>query len=55
MSVLYGICPACTKNAVSAPVLPFSSPKTPVSYTFLPVICTHTKKWFFPLFCHFCP
>ena len=55
MPVLYGICPTCTKNAVSAPVLPVSSPKTPVSYTFLPVFCTHTKNWFFPLFWHFYP
>ena len=26
-----------------------------VSYTFLPVFCTHTKNWFFPLFWHFYP
>ena len=55
MTVLYNVYPACTKNAFSASVLPFSSPKTPVSYTFLPVFCTHTKNWFFPLFWHFYP
>lgn len=37
MSVLCGICPTCTKNAFSASVLPFSSPKTPFRTLFCPL------------------
>ena len=36
ISVLWGVCPTCTKNAFSAPVLPVSSPKTPFRTPFCP-------------------
>lgn len=46
MSALCNILSTCTKNAVSAPVLPVSSPKTPFRTPFCPFSALIRKNGF---------